>query len=320
MGIMSRPMPLPRYDLHQHLWPEPFLAALERRTAAPLLRRERDGGTTLMLAGEPAAPFDAAPHDPARRREELRADGVDRALVCLSSPLGIEALPRAEAQPVLDAWHDGVFALGEPFGVWGAIALDGPQPADVEALLDRGAAGVSVPAGAFVTPGAVAEVLPVLRALEARDRPLLVHPGAVPAGTPALPWWPASVGYVTELHAAWHGFAAWARPELETLRVVFAALAGAAPLHVERLAGRGGPALAAFDPLTFYDTSSYGPRAIESVGGVVGIDQLVHGSDRPVLDAPPEHGLGAAGHHALTTTNPARLLTGEPATALEVPA
>ena len=129
MGIISRPMPLPRYDIHQHLWPEPFLAALEGRTAAPLLRRERDGGTTLVLAGEPAAPFDAAPHDPARRLEELRADGVDRALVCLSSPLGIEALPRAEAQPVLDAWHDGVFALGEPFGVWGAVALDGPRPA-----------------------------------------------------------------------------------------------------------------------------------------------------------------------------------------------
>jgi hypothetical protein len=317
---MASPMPLPRYDLHQHLWPEPFLAALERRTDAPALRRERDGTTTLVLAGEPAAPFSAAPHDGDRRREDLRADGIDRALVCLSSPLGIEALPRAEAQPLLDAWHDGVFALGEPFGVWGAVALDDARAADVEALLDRGAAGISLPAGAFVTPRAVAGVLPLLRALEARDRPLLVHPGAVPAGTPAPPWWPASVGYVAELHAAWHGFAAWARPELEALRVVFVALAGAAPLHLERVAGRGGPALAAFDPLTFYDTSSYGPRAIEAVGGVVGLDQLVHGSDRPVLDAPLRHGLGAAGDHALTTTNPARLLTGAPASAHEVPA
>jgi hypothetical protein len=93
---------------------------------------------------------------------------------------------------------------------------------------------------------------------------------------------------------------------------VFAALAGGAPLHVERLAGRGGPARAAFDPLTFYDTSSYGPRAIEAVGGVVGLDQLVHGSDRPVLGAPSEHGLGAAGDHAITVANPARLLTDAP--------
>jgi hypothetical protein len=318
MGIMLCAMPLARYDVHQHFWPEPFLAALERRTAAPALRREHDGTTTLLLAGEPDSRFDRAPNDAGDRAAELRADGIDRALVCLSSPLGIEALPRAEAQPLLDAWHDGVFALGEPFGVWGAVALDGPRVADVDALLDRGAAGISLPAGAFVTAPAVHAVLPLLRALEARNRPLLVHPGAVPPGTPQPPWWAATVGYVAELHAAWHGFAAWARPELEALRVVFVALAGAAPLHVERLAVRGGPAFSAFDPLTFYDTSCYGPRAIEAVGAVVGLDQLVHGSDRPVVEAAPEHGLGTAGDHALTCTNPGRLLTGAPAGALEV--
>jgi len=311
-------MSLPRFDVHQHLWPEPFLAALERRTEPPCLRRSRDG-LTLVLAGEPEAPFDPAPHDPARRRDEIRGDGVDRVLVCMSSPLGVETLPRAEAQPVLDAWHDGVFALGEPFGVWGAVALDDPRGEDVAALLDRGATGVSLPAGAFATEAGARHVRPILAALEARDRPLLVHPGAAPAGTPALPWWPACVGYVAELHAAWHGFAAWVRPAHETLRVVFVALAGAAPLHVERSAARGGPALAAFDPLTFYETSSYGPRAIEAVGGVVGVDQLVHGSDRPVVGNPPVHRLGPAGDHALASANPARLLAGEPA-ALEVPA
>ncbi|MEA2270144.1 MAG: 6-methylsalicylate decarboxylase, partial [Solirubrobacteraceae bacterium] len=69
------------------------------------------------------------------------------------------------------------------------------------------------------------------------------------------------------------------------------------------------------DPLTFYDTSSYGPRAIEAVGGVVGIDQLVYGSDRPVLDAPTDPALGPAGEHALRVANPARLLAGEPVAA-----
>jgi 6-methylsalicylate decarboxylase len=317
-------MPLPRIDIHQHLWPEPFLDVLARRSEPPFLRRSRDGLATLVLAGEPAGPFDPAPHDPARRLGELREDGVDRAFVCMSTPLGVEELPRAEAQPLLDAWHDGVFALGEPFGVWGAVALDGARPEDAEALLDRGATGISLPASAFTSPAAVATVLPLLHALEERGRPLLVHPGAVPPGTPAPAWWAAAVGYVAELHGAWHGFAAWARPELEALRVVFVALAGGAPLHVERLVARGGPALAAFHPLTYYDTSSYGRRAIEAVGGVVGVDQLVHGSDRPVIGAPAEHALGAAGDHALTTVNPARLLAGEPEpepwAALEVPA
>jgi 6-methylsalicylate decarboxylase len=311
-------MPLPRFDVHQHLWPEPFLAALERRTEPPCLRRSR-AGLTLVLAGEPEAPFDPAPHDPDRRRGEIRGDGADRALVSMSLPLGVETLPRAEAQPILEAWHDGVFALGDPFGVWGAVALDDPRGDDVDALLDRGAVGIALPAAAFATEAGARHVRPLLEALEARDRPLLIHPGAASAGSPALPWWPACVGYVAELHAGWHGFTAWSRPVHETLRVVFVALAGGAPLHVERIAARGGPALAAFDQLTFYETSSYGPRAIEAVGGVVGVDQLVHGSDRPVVGSPPVHRLGPAGDHALASVNPARLLAGE-AAALEVPA
>jgi hypothetical protein len=71
----------------------------------------------------------AAPHDAALCRDALRADGIDRALLCISSPLGIETLPRAEAQPLVDAWHEGVFALGDPFDVWSAIALDGAMGA-----------------------------------------------------------------------------------------------------------------------------------------------------------------------------------------------
>src|SRR3954447_1640659 len=179
-------MPLPRIDVHQHLWPEPFVAALRRRTPPALRPAEGGDGERLILAGEPDSSFDPAPHDAGRRRAELRADGVDRALLCLSSPLGVEALPRAEARPLLDAWHDGVFALGEPFGVWGAVALDGARPAAGEPLLAGGPVGLSLPAAALGSPGAAADVLPLLRALAARDRPLLVHPGAAPAGTPAL--------------------------------------------------------------------------------------------------------------------------------------
>lgn len=51
----------------------------------------------------------------------------------MSSPLGVEALPGDEARPLLAAWHDGVLRLGPAFGVWGAVALDEPDPADVDA-------------------------------------------------------------------------------------------------------------------------------------------------------------------------------------------
>ncbi len=312
-------MPLPRLDVHQHLWPEPFVAALARRPEAPCLRRE-GGGWTLRLAGEPDAPLDLTSSDPAVRRATFAEDGIDGALLCLSSPLGIETLPGDEARVLIDAWHEGVFALGEPFGVWGALALDGATPSDVDALVDRGAAGLSLPAGVLGGPETLRLAGPLLEALAQRNRPLLVHPGPAPAGSERPAWWAAGVDYVAELHAAWHAWAGWGRQAHPRLRVLFVGLAGGAPLHLERLAARGGPAEAAFDPLTFYDTSCYGARAVEAVGGVVGLDQLVHGSDRPVMDGRTDLLLGPAGEHALTAVNPARLLNGAPADVPGVPA
>jgi hypothetical protein len=311
MGIMRHLMPPARIDVHQHFWPEPFLEALARRTAPPSLVRT-GGAWVLRLEGEPDYLFDARLHDRTRRERALDDDGVDAALLSLSSPFGIETLPAAEAAELLTAWHSGVFHMGDRFGVWGAVAVTEPDPGDVDELLDCGAVGISLPAGALATPEAIERIEPLLRVLEGRDRPLLVHPGPARAGAPDAAWWAPAVPYVSELHAAWHAFAAWGRPALQRLRVVFAALAGGAPVHVERLAARGGPVADALHPLTFYDTSSYGPRGAEAVGSVVGIDQLVHGSDRPVLGPPLDLGIGPAGDHALRVSNPGRLLAGEP--------
>ncbi len=67
----------------------------------------------------------------------------------LSSPIGIERLCREQAEPLLEAYHEGALALDTPFAVWGAIALDRPDPADVDRALDRGCVGISLPAGAL---------------------------------------------------------------------------------------------------------------------------------------------------------------------------
>ena len=61
----------------------------------------------------------------------------------------------------------------------------------------------------------------------------------------------------------------------------FGAGAGLAPVHHERHALRGGTAQPV-DPDVFVDTSGTGPRALEAVVRVLGIDALVLGSDRPV--------------------------------------
>jgi|SRR5947209_8053788 len=299
-----------RVDVHQHLWSEPLVAALARRRRAPRVRR--DGCRwVLELAAEPPATIDVAGDAPERRAGLVCIDGLDRAVLSLSGALGVEALPPDEARALIAAYHEGVADAGAPFAAWGALALADATAADVDAALDGDSVGICVPAGALSTPTALERTGPLLEALERRDAPLFVHPGPDPWAQPAdavdaPAWWPAMTDYVAGMNAAWHAFVARGRDAHPRLRVLFAMFAGGAPLHRERLAARGGPIAAARDRRLFYDTSSYGPTAIDAMVGVVGVDQLVHGSDRPVV-APT---LPPAGTwwDALVRRNPARLL------------
>ncbi|HEX5781435.1 MAG TPA: hypothetical protein VFX80_05920, partial [Solirubrobacteraceae bacterium] len=66
----------PAIDIHQHLWPEPLLRELSRRSEPPRLER-RATGWVLRLQGEPEAPVDLADHDPDRRAALVDADGLE---------------------------------------------------------------------------------------------------------------------------------------------------------------------------------------------------------------------------------------------------
>jgi hypothetical protein len=94
--------------------------------------------------------------------------------------------------------------------------------------------------------------------------------------------------YVSQMQSAWLAIETFARPALPSLRVVYAMLAGCAPLLGERLAARSGTAHPP-SPLSFYDTSSFGAIAIDAMARAVGIAQLLHGTDRPVVE-PAIHG------------------------------
>ena len=153
----------------------------------------------------------------------VERDGLDRALLCLSSPLGIEWLPREQAHELIDAYHEGALSLGDPFGVWGAIALDGADPDDVDGALARGCVGLSLPAGALASVDALSALRPLLERLELLARrcscirarrcaaPRRADCAAASLGDPL--WWPALTGYVAGMQAAWLAFLAAGRRE-----------------------------------------------------------------------------------------------------------
>ena len=297
-----------RVDVHQHLWTEPLLGALARRDTAPRLVR-RDRTWVLEIPGEPDSTVAPAIGEISRRVRQFDGDDVDRALLCPSLPLGVESLPTDEAHTVLDAYHQGVAELPDRFAAWGSIPARDPDPAAVDRLLDRRIVGLAVPAGAIVDEAELDRLGPALERLERRDAPLMVHPGPADVSSTDPVWWPAMTSYVAQMNAAWHAFVAFGRERHPQLRVVFAMLAGGAPFHLERLAARGGPIERAHDPLLFYDTSSYGKRAVDMAVRFVGVDQLVNGSDRPMAE-PIVWPADDAFAHAIRVRNPERLLGG----------
>ncbi len=107
-------------DIHQHVWPDGLVGELRRRSQPPRL-----DGWTLLTSGEPPFAVNPADHDVGQRAAQAARDGVGRVIIGLSSPLGIEYLAPKDAEPLLDAYHNGVTELGAPFAGWAAAC---PQP------------------------------------------------------------------------------------------------------------------------------------------------------------------------------------------------
>jgi hypothetical protein len=120
-----------RADLHQHLWTAPLLDALAAREALPFVRRDH-GVCTLHAAGERPYVIEAASSRP------VLEEWHEFAVIAISSPIGIEALAREEAAELIAAHLEGV---GE-ISAWGPVAIDAPEPDDVDELLGRGCVGV----------------------------------------------------------------------------------------------------------------------------------------------------------------------------------
>jgi len=285
-----------RYDLHQHLWPEAFVAVLRARGRQP---RIEDGD---LITGEGRFPVDLDDHDPGRRVEALDQDGLDIAVLSLQPSLGLDALPTDERSELEQAWADSVHDL--------VAASDGRFLAFSPTEVRVGFVGVSLGSSTFQD---FERSAPVLDRAAAAGAVVFVHPdGGGPADPAWPPWWEWVTGYPARMQSAYLAWLAIGRERWPTLKVLFAMLGGGGPFQLERLARRGVDVRSALDPNTFFEVSTHGRRAMELCIETFGVDQLAYGSDTPVVDPRPTldavRGFGDAVVHVLQTDTPSRLL------------
>ena len=284
------------FDLHQHLWPEGFAAALQARSTPPFLAGER------LTTREGTFDVALADHGLEARIRTLDRDGIDVAVVSLQTSLGLEALPAAEQNALEDIWVEGVREL--------AVHADGRLRAFSPSRVRDEFAGVCIGSSVLAD---LERAAPVLDEAEAASAVVFVHPDSGRAPDSSRPaWWDWVTGYPARMQEAYLVWLAFGRERWPTLRVLFAMLAGGGPFQLERLSRRGVDVRSALDPNTFFEVSTHGRRAIELCVETFGVGQLAYGSDTPVVDSRPTldavRGFGDAVQHVLQSDTPTRLL------------
>ena len=274
------------FDIHQHLWPEQVIRALEARQELPRLR-----GTVLELQ-EGSFETDLGEHELDARIALLDRHEIDVAVVSLQPTVACDLQP-----DLADAYHEGMLELvAASGGRLAALACAQRREGFVGACVSarRVIAGVDELASELIESGEV----------------LFVHPGypdPAPANAPF--WWSALVDYTAQMQAAFAAWVARGAAENPELKIVFAVLAGGAPFQLERLAARGD--VTEVPENTYFDTASYGARALRLTAESCGSDRLLFGSDAPVMDPSVTlRGLEDAGlTEAALRENPGRLFT-----------
>lgn len=241
---------MPKVDVHQHFWTEELIAALSRRSEPPRLQ-----GTLLELR-EGSFETDLSVHDLDRRLELLDRDEIEQAVVSFPPTIGFEETPE-----LADAYDESILEVAEASG--GRLL---PLACGEER---EGFVGTCISAERMARdPQAI------------RGARLFVHPGYAPGMPDGKPgWWNAVVHYTAVMQAA---YAAWVASGRKDSTVVFAIMAGGAPFQFERLASRGDSFEVPAN--VYFDTASYGARAVGLAIAACGPERIVYGSDAPVMD------------------------------------
>ena len=224
------------------------------------------------MLSEGTYPADLDAHELEQRLALLDRAAIDVAVVSLQPTLGLQSLERAEREELELAWEEGILEVAEAAG--GRIRPLSPR-------LPRDAfAGASAAADAFADLDTLAPVLDALRG----SGFLFVHPVAGSAPVEGRRWWAPVVDYTSQMQQAYFAWLATGQERWPDVKVVFAILAGGAPVQLERLGCRADAPVEAAHDNVFLDTSSYGPRALRLCAEALGSGQIVFGTDAPVVD------------------------------------
>ena len=249
---------MPATDFHHHLWPDRFRRRLERRSAPPFLR-----GTRLTLPYGGAFDVDPAAYAPEARLAELDRAGLQRAVVSLP--------PTTEPTPdLVETWHEETLELQAATG--GRIVPLAYATADPRF------------AGAIVPAPLLGDAQQLLTRLAHRHQLAFVHPAPAAPSSPG--WITGAVGYAQQMLEAYAYWLADGARRWPTLPVVFGLLAGGAAFQLERLLRRGLDPQTIHEGNVWFETSSYGERALELSLQTFGADRHVFGSDAPIDPLP----------------------------------
>jgi predicted TIM-barrel fold metal-dependent hydrolase len=282
-------------DVHQHLLPSGFIEALRRRNAPP-----RIVGAELETA-EGRFAFDQGEHDLESRIAALDLEGTTVAVLSLQDTLGHGSLGHSERGELVAAWEEGIEeVVADARGRFVALAAGPTRP---------GFVGSCVGSDALDDPEALGAVIESVRT---HGGFVLVHPsgGPLPANVPG--WWGAVASYTAQMQSAYLAWLAYGQERWPDIAVVFSILAGGGPFQLERLGSRGIELRSVLHGNVYFDTASYGRRALELCVETFGVEQIVYGSDLPIIDPQQTlravRGFGESVERLIRCDNPNRLL------------
>lgn len=303
-----------RIDMHSHYYGGGLVDTLRARNDRPYLR-DREDGTTVMVAMNGEFPFTSQYHDHRVGLAEMNAAGLTHRLLTFPGALGVDLLPADEIATAISEYNDHLAQLTDETD--GAlIGLGGVPLADIDLACvevrrirrDLGMPGIILPSNYFNSLQEIDELRPLLVAANEYGCHIMLHPGLKvgqePPPRPADHMQYRLSAIDLQSSAAQAALTVILSDMLEsypniTFQIVN--LGGTLPFIFERMesiARHRNPD----DPFPtkrlrrlWYDCASLGPRALEAAVKVLGADRIMLGSDFPIFkDDPYAHALAPA--------------------------